>query len=249
MNIPPDLLRTIASRGNPETRRSMARATAIPRRQTPIGLAVTQVGSPTVSPKRHVVNRSRATAKTPTLKYSRDTIDSVNPAAYKNNTWKYYIYLNKGQIAFANTRNSQPFLIDRKTGARKPLPAARLGVTNGPLQGMLPRRESFHTWNAYQKRLMRDQKYQAGKNGYKMMVSDVNVKVQQYLNGNNSVLNNIPTTRLILWARTKNWMNANGELYVKLRGKWHRYGGGEVTKNNIKNNIRRMASVRNNDAY
>ena len=247
MNIPPDLLRSIASLGSPETRRSMARATAIPRRQTPIGLAVTRVGSSTVSPNRHVVNRSRATAKTPTLKYSRDTIDSVNPAAYKNNTWKYYMYLTRDQIAFANTRNSQPFLIDRKTGARKPLPAARLGVTNGPLQGMHPRRESFHTWNAYQKRLMRDQKYKAGKSGYNMVVLNVNKKVQQYLNGNNSALNTIPTTRLIIWARTRNWMNANGELYVKLRGKWHRYGGGEVTKNNVKNNIRRMASLRNND--
>ena len=245
-NLPANMLRAIAQQASPSTRRAMMRATTtIPRRQMPIGLAVTKVGLPVIPKNRPpVVNRSRATAKTPALKYSSDAIDRINPVAYKNNTWKYYVYLTKYHIAFANTRNGQPFEINKKTGARKPIPA-RLGFVQGPLQGMKPRKPGFHTWNAYQKRAMRNTKLRSGKAGHNDAYLDVNRKVRTFLNGNQSALNNVPYSRLIWWAQSKNWMSANGRPYVKRGGKWYRYGGGHVvSKNNVINDIELMNSMR-----
>lgn len=243
-NLPVNMLREIAAK-SPSTRRAMVRATTIPRRQMPIGLAVTKVGPPLIPKNRPpVINRSRAVAKSVPLKYSSDPIDRVNPMAYKNNAWKFYIHLRRNHIAFANNRNGQPFEIDKKTGGRKPIPA-RLGFGAGPLRGMQARKPGFHTWNAYQKRAMRDRRLRSGEAGHMTAYLEVNRKVRQYLNGNMSALNNVPYSRLIWWAQSKNWMNANGRPYVKLRGKWHRYGGNVVTKNNVINDIILMNSMRN----
>ena len=245
-NLQANMLRAIAQQASPSTRRSMMHATTtIPRRQMPIGLAVTKVGLPMIPKNRPpVLNRSRATAKTPALKYSSDVIDQINPVAYKNNTWKYYLYLTTGHIAFANTRNGQPFEINKKTGARKPIPA-RLGFGQGPLQGMKPRNPVFHTWNAYQKRAMRNAKLRSGKAGRTDAYLDVNQKVRTFLNGNQSALNNVPYSRLIWWAQLKNWMTVNGRPYVKREGKWYRYSGGNVvSKNNVIHDIELFNSLR-----
>lgn len=243
-NLPANMLRAIAQQASPNTRRAMVRATTIPRRQMPIGLAVTKVGLPVIAKNRPpVINRSRATAKTPALRYSSDAIDRANPAAYKNNAWKYYVYLTKDHIAFANTRNGPRFLIDKKTGERKPFPA-RLNRFDGfPMQARKP---GFHTWNVYQKRAMRNVKLRSGESGRNVAYLDVNRKVRSFLNGNRSALNNVPYSRLIWWAQSKNWMNANGRPYVKHGGKWYRYGGAEVTKKNVINDIKLMNSLHTN---
>jgi hypothetical protein len=39
-------------------------------------------------------------------------------------------------------------------------------------------------------------------------------------------------------------MQGNGEPYVKVGGRWHRYGGGEVSRQDIINDIYTMASMR-----
>jgi hypothetical protein len=197
------------------------------------------VGRPEIEKNRPpAINRSRATAKTPTLKYSLDEIDRVNPAAYKNNTWKYYLYLTKHHIVFANTKNGQPYEIHKKTGTRIPFPAARLGYIPGPLQGMKPRKPNFHTWNAYQKRAMRDVKLRSGEAGHQAAYNAVSRKVNAFVNGNNRALNTVPLSTLVWWSQKANRMTANGQPYVKINGKWHRYGGNVVTRNNVLNNIR-----------
>lgn len=254
------MLREIASHASPNTRRAMARATAIPRRQTPIGLAVTKVGLPVIPKNRpSPVNRSRAVAKTPIVRYSSDPIDRTNPAAYKNNTWKYYLYLTKHHIAFANavqvpgrggrlrTRPGQPYLINERTGAHKPIPARLQNRFDSWLGKMNVRRPTYHTWNAYQKRLMRDSKLQAGQPGYHTMIMNVNRKVENFVNGKQNALNDVPFTRLLLWSQTKNWMNANGRPYVREKnGKWYPYGSNvPLTKNRLMNNIKILHSYRN----
>lgn len=259
-NLPANMIREIASRTSPKTRRAMARATTIPRRQTPIGLAVTKVGLPVIPKIRpSPMNRSRAVAKTPIVRYSSDPIDGANPAAYKNNTWKYYLYLTKHHIVFANavqvpgrggrlrTRAGQPYLINTRTGARTPLPARLQNRFDNRLGEMKVRRPTYHTWNAYQKRLMRDSKLRAGQPGYDAMIMNVDKKVQRFLNGTKHALNNVPFSRLILWSRTKNWINSNGVPYVKQKnGKWYPYGSNiPLTKNRLMNNIKFFHSLRN----
>ena len=159
--LPPEMLREIARFADPRTLAALSRATKYTRKSLPVGLAVTRVGPRPVSFPRQVVNRSRSVAKASPLRFSRDVIDRTNPAAYKNNTWRFYFPWSRDYILFTNTRNGQPFIIDKKTGARKPVPA-RLGVVNGPLQFLQNRKPGFHTWSEYVKRSMKNRRLVAG---------------------------------------------------------------------------------------
>lgn len=244
--IPPDLMRRIASASSPRTRTTMARLTNKYTRGTlPIGLAVTKVGRPMISPLRPpVINRSRAVAKAVPLRYSTDVIDRINPAAYKNNAWRFYTLLTN-QILFTNTRNGQPFVIDKKTGVRKPVPA-RLHVADGPLPRVSPRKTTFHTWQAYTGRAMRERRIAGGQGVRNTKRARINDNVRRFLaNTNKTTLNKYSVANLVWWANPVDWMQENGTPYVKSGGKWTRYGSDHsVTKQNIMNNIKLMNSMR-----
>lgn len=78
--------------------------------------------------------------------------EHLHPTAYKNNTWRFYAVplAHRNHAIFYETRNSAPFVIDKKTGARKPVPQRLL---QGGIGELFPRNMTRNTWNAYSKRV------------------------------------------------------------------------------------------------
>ena len=251
-NLPMEMLREIAQRASPKTRRTLARAmTPYTRRTMPIGLAVTKVGAPAISPRRPpVINRSVARAKpvrgtSGGFRGRGNPIDYVVPAAYKNPNWRYYMFLGAQHILFLNSPNGRPYLIDKKTGRRRETNVQRkfhLGPLN--MREYKPRTAN-HTWQAYLKRAEKARRYAKGSNIRMSKFGAINQSVERFLNGNRSALNRWTIPNLAWWAKGRNWMQGNGEPYVKIGGRWHRYGGAEVTRQDIINDIRTGASMRN----
>lgn len=240
--LPPELLMKIAS--SPKTRAAMSRATnKYTRRTLPIGLAVTTVGASLVPRARPpAINRSRAVAKAVPLRFSKDPIDRKNPAAYKNNTWQFYDPYRRHHILFSNTRNGQPFLIN-KNGTRKPVPAKLLEHQRYAPQ---PRKPAFHTWEAYTKRYLKNRRIAGGQGARNAKRAQMNMNIQRHLNGNTKALNKYSLSNMVWWANPTNWMSANGQPYVKYKGYWARYGSnGVLTKNDIINDIKLKNSLRN----
>ena len=203
--LPNNILRLIANHADPKTKRKMVIAGVIPR-----------------SPPR---------AKP--LKFSKEPIDRINPIAYKNKEWKFYVYWNRAHILFKNTNNGVPFLIDKKTGARQTIPD-RLGVGNtNPFK---PRKQN-HTWQGYLQRSIRDSRLQAGQGVRNEKIKSINQNVKKFIDTNNShVLNEYSIPNLVYWASKNDGLR---NAYVKRGGKWAHYGGPKLlTKNDILNNIR-----------
>ena len=233
-NLPANMLCQIAQKSSPKTTRALSRATTpYTRRTMPIGLAVTKVGAPVVSVVRPpAVNRSRATAKTPKISGTNDPIDRVAPQAYKNNRWQYYSYLSKNMVLFLNTPKGVPYTFN-KQGHR-----VNVAVANWNRTRLRLRRKNFHTWDAYQKRLMRFRRLQGST--LPRVLADIDVKVHRFVNGDRRALDDVPYSRLVMWANLNNRMNSNGPPYFKKasNGKWHKYSSGEtLTKNMILKNI------------
>lgn len=236
-NLPANMLRHIAQSASPRTRRAMSRATTpYTRRTMPLGLQVTKVGAPTVSVVRPpVVNRSRATAKTPKItRGSVVEIDRTIPQAYKNNTWKYYYRPMQHLFLFLNTPKGVPYTFN-KHGKRI---NAQVPDHIGDWRGHLRLRRKIHTWDAYQKRLMNFR----GLKGSTLprVLASIDAKVQRFIHGDRHALDDVPYSQLILWANMNRRMSSNGRPYVKnaSNGKWYRYGSGQpLTKNMILNNI------------
>jgi len=80
-------------------------------------------------------------------------LDDVNPKAYKNTAWRFYAFPLQGgnfrHALFYASRNSDPFLINKKTGRRR---YVRMGIVNGGVGNLIPRKNMVHTWNAYMNR-------------------------------------------------------------------------------------------------
>jgi hypothetical protein len=245
-NLPANMLRYIAQTASPKTRRALSRATTTPytRRTMPIGLQVTKVGAPIVSIVRPpMVNRSRTTAKTPKIKTGTDPIDRVVPQAYKNNRWQYYSYVSRHVVLFLNTPKGGLYTFNKHGHRVNVSPAFlakhRLRDNLGPAHLKLRlRRKNFHTWDAYQKRIMNFR----GLKGSTLprVLAGINTKVQRFVNGDRHALDDVPYSQLVMWANLTNWMSTNGSPYVKnsRNGKWHNHASGEpLTKNMIMKNI------------
>jgi len=242
-NLPANMLRYIARTASPQTRRAMARATTpYTRRTLPIGLQVTKVGSSVVPRNRPpVVNRTRATAKTPMISRGGDSIDRVAPQAYKNNRWQYYSPVRRHVVLFLNTPKGAAFTFN-KQGQRVNVTPAFLAKHELPDNwrrlSLKQRRKNYHTWDAYQKRLM---KFRGGKRSIlPRLLADIDAKVQRFIHGDRHALDDVPYSRLILWANANRRMSANGTPYVKntSTGKWRRVTSNQpLSKNNILNNI------------
>lgn len=247
-NLTANMLREIAARASPRTRRAMRAATSIPRRQMPIGLAVTKVG-PSIIPRLRPppINRSRATAKPAGgLKRYMSGINKFVPVAYKNRNWRFYSQLNGGQVIFFNTRNGAPFMIHKKTGARIPLKPRAAWVTANNL-ARIPKiaRRPKSTWNDYIKRVTRIKEHVIkGQPQRNRKLTEINNAVNKYVGGNLRALNTYSVPNLAWWAKHANWMSMNGDPYVKRGGQWERYGGSRVNKNMILNNIELAHSLR-----
>jgi hypothetical protein len=251
-NLPANMLRTIAQQASPGTRRAMSRATTpYTRRTLPIGLAVTKVGGPIVPRNRPpVVNRSRATAKTPKAGVGAfNWIDQLSPQAYKNNAWRFYLQGNSRRgrqiMIFLNTPRGNPFTFN-KVGRRVPITHLQGHAWRGHLR---QRRPTYHTWGEYQKRLAKGERLRRGRPKLMGILRTVDRKVKRFVNGDRHALDDVPFSLLIMWANTTEWMNANGKPYVKnIHNKiWRRYGSQQpLNKNMILNNINLMHSMRLN---
>ena len=76
-------------------------------------------------------------------------LSNRNPKIYKNTGWKYKAGPVEGMTILYNNRNSVPFIINKKTGRRKPVPD---GVRIDNLH-LIPRNMKVNTLNAYSKRV------------------------------------------------------------------------------------------------
>jgi hypothetical protein len=76
-------------------------------------------------------------------------ISNRNPKIYKNTGWKYKAGPVAGMTILYNNRNSVPFIINKKTGRRKPVPD---GVRIDNLH-LIPRNMKVNTLNAYSTRI------------------------------------------------------------------------------------------------
>ena len=240
-NLPANMLRYIARTASPQTRRAMSRATTpYTRRTMPIGLQVTKVGAPIVPRNRPpVVNRSRAVAKTPKItRGSSNSIDRIVPQAYKNNRWQYYSHIKRHVVLFLNTPKGAAYTFN-KQGQRVNVTPAFLTKHELPDNwrrvSLKQRRKNYHTWDAYQKRLSGSKESTLPR-----VLADIDAKVQRFVHGDRHALDNVPFTRLIMWANMNRRMSANGSPYIRnVHNKiWRRYGSGQnLTKNMILNNI------------
>jgi len=241
-NLPPNIRRNIITKLTPRNYAMFARASSAKytRKTVPIGLAVTKVGPESVPRARTFVNRSRAVAKTPRIQ-SGDTVDSTNPSAYKNNNWRYYLVWDARTLVFLNTRNGQPFLIDSQ-GQRKPLPARFNLGGNPPYQNsLIARKARFHTWEAYQKRLMRQPRLNKGATVRNRKYRYIGSRVTNMLH-RKGTLNNLSLPNLVWWSGLNPQMSLAYGLkpYVKRGGRWYRRDKNPtvpLTKNNIIRNI------------
>jgi hypothetical protein len=77
-------------------------------------------------------------------------INNKNPKAFLNTQWKFYSLPIGGRdlILFYNSRNSEPFLIDKKSGRRKAVRPSQIAEGRGYLRN----RNSGNTWNAFRQR-------------------------------------------------------------------------------------------------
>lgn len=236
-NLPRNMLLEIAKNTNARTKRIMSRVmSGYTRKTIPVGLSVTKVGRSMVPRNQFMVNRSRATAKAHVLKSSTNLVDRVNPSAYKNDSWKFYSLVGRHSMYFKNTPNGRPFFITN-SGARKNAQAVDF-----PIQYQ-PRKFPFHTWTEYTKRAMRDQRIKGGQSVRNTKRTHLNINAKKFVNGNNRALNKYTIPELIYWANPK--YASNGPPYVKRGGKWERYGGLPVNKQNILNNIRMYGNMMN----
>jgi hypothetical protein len=228
--IPGNVWKKIARNLDPQTRASLAR--------TLPGI---------ISRNRRVIVRSRATAKPVKVGaeglFKLTPLNRTNPVAYKNTQWKYYIPYNKYHAYFSNTVNGPLFMINTKTGARKPVPERLAIFANTPRTA----RKTQNNWNSYLKRAEAGRRYAAGANKRDNKFFNLNRKVSMYLNKKGS-LNNVKLPDLVFWAQQSNMMSGNGRPYQKRGGLWYHYGGGTpVTKRNIIENIRLAHNARRNN--
>jgi hypothetical protein len=236
------MIREIAKVMSPRNQRAIRAATAKYTRKTlPIGLAVTKVGKPSINVTRpRVINRSVAKAKTPRVRYSTENIDRFSPSAYKNPHWQYYTYFTKNHILFKNTPNGQPYIVNKKSGARRASGVGRLfqqlGMNPNTQLKWKPRTNA-HTLTAYYKRTKNSSRYAGGQWKRLDKKQAINGNVELYRHGNRAALNKWTIPNLAWWAGSS-YMASNGSPYIKRGGQWYPYGSGQpLTKKMILENI------------
>lgn len=138
----------------------------------------------------HFANSVRRSAQKPETKLYRTKRKSAafefqnmhHPSAYRNTTWRFYStpLQHRNRIIYYTNRNSVPFLIDKKSGARKQVPARLL---QGGVGNLIPRNMNRNTINAYRRRvnqhvkqvksLMKTNNYATGRSKTKPNISSL----------------------------------------------------------------------------
>jgi len=232
------MLYEIGKKGSPRERRIIESFYRYPRRQEPIGLAVTKVGiNPLRSVPKVIVRKNRPAAFTSRM---ARPIDKRIPLAYKNTSWKYYI--NSGDaFLFYNSKNGRPFMIDKRNGARKPVHARFMYLNNVP-KNRLHVRKSNDTWHNYLKRANKTGRLLKGQPSRNAKLALIKSDVNKFVNGNNSVMNKWTIPDIMFWVQKTNWMSP--VEYVRMGGRWRHYGSGQnLTRNNLLNNIKNFHTL------
>jgi hypothetical protein len=242
--IPANLYRQIATHANNGTHRAMRTASKLPKKMyeglaSLFAMEKVKAARSVPASRAPVVNRSRATSNTPKIQYMYNNfVDRYAPQAYKNNSWKYYISPTRNKVIFFTTRNGTPYTFT-KEGRRVNVPMSYFERTSMNLNTLRrnakQRRTTYHTYEAYQKRLNKNIRTVRGTTSRNDAWMNIATKVRRYLEGNTNALNDVTFAQLIWWA------NRSGTVvpYVKYAGKWRRYGSpNALTRQNIINNIR-----------
>ena len=222
--LPGNVWRLIASKTNTPTRAAVARALygIVPRNRPPV--------------------LDRSTKMRYTMKkgghYKMTWLNKMNPAAYKNREWTYYIPHSKNDIYFFNTHNGPAFTINKNTGRRHPT-----NVNTANMIKKIPRRLPANTWNGYLRRFKAGLSYAKGAPVREAKNAAIGNKVNRYLAGNENALTNVSIPDLMFWAKGSNWMRANSS-YTYRGGQWYTTAGNRLTKAFILRNIKNSSMYR-----
>lgn len=164
-------------------------------------------------------------------------LNTVNPTAYRNTQWKYYIPVLKNQPVFSNTSQGPYFKINPRTGARKPVNIERMarfvGMSTKNFRHYTFQRGKKNTEAEYKKRVSLALKKEPRINISKQQrrAREIYRDIQAYAGGNNRALNNRSLQNIMFSLKSN--------MYVKNGKVWRRYKGGPpLTKNNVLENIR-----------
>lgn len=108
----------------------------------------------------------------------------------------------------------------------------------------LKARKKTHTWPDYLKRAEAAKRYARGSSRRQTRETEIGQKVNRYLNGNSRALNNLSISNIVWWAKKQHWTAP--ENFVRTNGQWAFYGGAPFTKNNLKEHLKLMNSMRSN---
>lgn len=104
-----------------------------------------------INPETRLYRISRKVKKSGLNMVLLPIISNRNPKIYKNTSWKYKAGPVEGMTILYNNRNSVPFVINKITGRRKPVPE-KLQSRISSLH-LNPRNMKTNTLNAYMKRI------------------------------------------------------------------------------------------------
>jgi len=193
-NLPPNIMRKIASMTNSRTRSSMR--TVFGKNQIPY--------APNLRTYRRV-KKSVPPAGEKKMNYL-----DMNPIAYKNLNWKYYLPYTRNRALYFNSKNSNGYKMDSKgkktlitnewIAARPHLP--RIIRTN------IKTRKPHHTYSAYLNRVERSRKYNEG-----VPAQKINNMIEQ------GRIRNVPLPELIFWY--KYYVDPHA---YKRRSVWYSHG-------------------------
>jgi hypothetical protein len=156
-SLPPEILRKIASSLPRRNRLSLGKALGNKKNvifETPRTTAKTpyrtmRKAKRSVPPETHRVPSGRLNI------FAKHPLNSLNPLAYKNNTWNFYLRGPNGPIFFKKETKS-PFRINKKTGRTKP------AVYRSERMNYVKPRKNANTWPEYLRRLEKHKAYIRG---------------------------------------------------------------------------------------
>ena len=164
-------------------------------------------------------------------------LNTVNPTAYRNTQWKYYIPVLKNQPVFSNTSRGPYFKINPRTGVREPVSIERMAgyvaMSVKNFKHYTYQRGKKNTEAEYKKRFSTALRKAPRINISKQLARSTNIyrDIQSYAAGNNRALNT-RSLQNIMFSLKPTMYYKNGKV-------WRRYKGGPVmTKNNVLQNIR-----------
>lgn len=207
-----------------------------------------------INPETRLYRISRKVKKAGLNMVLLPIISNRNPKIYKNTGWKYKSGPVAGGVTILyNNRNSVPFIINNKTGQRKPVPD---GVRVDNLH-LIPRNMKVNTMNAYMKRINQlSKKFKSlqKSNAYatgRLQNKPVNSSMRYYYNTHPRALVTRARTPANIQQALKERIQSNLFEYMNvpnrnnLRQKWEILTNASQVKN-MENLIRKMRRYKRN---